>query len=112
VWIKKLIDLARRNNLLFFRDLHGGTLDLTEAPAGATHALLQSGREGAAGVPLNRLEHGVQQQVNAAAGLKESAVRAQMNLQERGLNTLFMGLGAWRRGSQTTMGVLRMLLSC
>jgi hypothetical protein len=30
--IKKLIDLSRRNNLLFYRDLQTGTLDLSEAP--------------------------------------------------------------------------------
>ena len=28
-WIKKLIDLSRRNNLLYFRPLKTGTLDLT-----------------------------------------------------------------------------------
>jgi hypothetical protein len=32
IWIKKLIDLSRRNNLLFYRDLQTGTLDLSEAP--------------------------------------------------------------------------------
>jgi hypothetical protein len=55
VWIKKLIDLSRRNNLLFYRDLQTGTLDLSAAPADAMHSLLQSGREGLGGVPLNKL---------------------------------------------------------
>ena len=48
VWIKKLIDLSRRNNLLFYRDLQTGTLDLSAASPDAIHALLQSGDEGAA----------------------------------------------------------------
>jgi hypothetical protein len=30
-WISRLIDLSRRNNLLYFRDLKTGTLDLTAA---------------------------------------------------------------------------------
>ena len=31
-WIRKLIDLSRRNNLLYFRPLKTGTLELTSAP--------------------------------------------------------------------------------
>ena len=30
-WIRKLIDLSRRNNLLYFRPLKTGTLELTSA---------------------------------------------------------------------------------
>ena len=30
-WIERLVDLSRRNNLLFFRHLKRGTLDLTNA---------------------------------------------------------------------------------
>jgi len=93
VWIRKLIDLSRRNNLLFYRDLQTGTLDLSAAPADAVHSLLQSGREGAGGVPLNRLLPSVPEQTSAAARLKEISARAQMNLEERGLDTLFLGLG-------------------
>jgi very-short-patch-repair endonuclease len=100
VWIKKLIDLSRRNNLLFYKDLQTGTLDLSAAPADAIHALLQSSREGAAGVTLNRLVPARLQQAQAAARLKEVATRAQMNLEERGLDTLFLGMGmaSWQPG--------------
>lgn len=93
VWIKKLIDLSRRNNLLFYRDLQTGTLDLSSAPDDAIHALLQSGRDGVSGVLLGKLVPTGQQQTSAAARLKEIAARAQMNLEERGLDTLFLGLG-------------------
>jgi hypothetical protein len=31
LWIKRLIDLSRRNNLLYFRDLKTGTLDISTA---------------------------------------------------------------------------------
>jgi hypothetical protein len=30
-WIRKLVDLSRRNNLLYYRPLKTGTLDLTSA---------------------------------------------------------------------------------
>lgn len=93
IWIKKLIDLSRRNNLLFYRGLQAGTLDLSEAPSEAIHSLLQSGREGAGGVTLNKCVPAAQQQAAAAARLKETASRAQLSLEERGLDTLFLGLG-------------------
>ena len=93
VWIKKLIDLSRRNNLLFYKDLQTGTLDLSGAPTEAIHSLLQSGQEGSGGVPLNKILPGAHQQASAAARLKEIASRAQMNVEERGLDTLFLGLG-------------------
>jgi AAA domain-containing protein len=40
-WIRKLIDLSRRNNLLFFRELKVGTLDLSGADPDVIRALLQ-----------------------------------------------------------------------
>ena len=39
-WIRKLIDVSRRNNLLYFRPLKTGTLDLTSAPSERLHDLL------------------------------------------------------------------------
>ena len=41
-WIRKLIDLSRRNNLPFFRELKVGTLDVSDADPEAMRALLQS----------------------------------------------------------------------
>jgi hypothetical protein len=40
VWIRKLIDLSRRNNLLYYRPLKTGTLDLSSAPAERIRDLL------------------------------------------------------------------------
>ena len=40
VWIRKLIDLSRRNNLLYYRPLKTGTLDLSSAPAERLRELL------------------------------------------------------------------------
>jgi len=40
VWIHKLIDLSRRNSLLYFRPLKTGTLDFSEAPSESLRELL------------------------------------------------------------------------
>lgn len=40
-WIRKLIDLSRRNNLLYFRPLKTGTLDLSNADQENMAAFLQ-----------------------------------------------------------------------
>ncbi len=40
VWIRKLIDLSRRNNLLYFRPLKTGTLELSPAASENLHDLL------------------------------------------------------------------------
>ena len=47
---------------------------------------------------MNKVLSAAQQQTAAAARLKEIAARAQINLEERGLDTLFLGLGiaTWR----------------
>jgi hypothetical protein len=39
-WIRKLIDLSRRNNLLYYRLLKTGTLDLTSAESSGMATLL------------------------------------------------------------------------
>jgi very-short-patch-repair endonuclease len=92
-WIKKLIDLSRRNNLLFYRALQTGTLDISDVSPAALSALLNSDPDSDGGVPLSRLVPEAPQQAAAAARLKEIAKRAQENLEERGLDTLFLGVG-------------------
>lgn len=39
-WISRLIDLSRRNNLLYYRDLKTGTLDLSKSDPKAIAALM------------------------------------------------------------------------
>ncbi len=91
-WIRKLVDLSRRNNLLYFRDLKVGTLDLTGAPPQAMQALLQSGGKAGGGVALADLLP-IERRTQAAAALAEIASRARSNFEERGLDTLFLALG-------------------
>ncbi len=86
-WIRRLYDLSRRNNLLYFRDLTRGTLELSESDANALDSLLAG-----ESVPLSRLVAG-EALASAAAGVQEIRRRAQANMEERGLSTLFLALG-------------------
>lgn len=95
-WISRLVDMSRRNNLLFYRDTKAGTLDLTGADAECVRRLLQSGRTDTDGVKLTDLVT-MDRKVQAPAALAEIARRAQINYEERGLDTLFlaMGMASW-----------------
>lgn len=86
-WIEKLIDTTRRNNLLFFRDLKTGSLDLGDLGSAGVRTLLQGD-----GVPLERLVAGPD--LKKASGiLRNIGRRALVNLEEKGLETLFMAVG-------------------
>jgi very-short-patch-repair endonuclease len=86
-WSRKLIDLSRRNNLLFFRNLKRGTLELTEAEPPALAALLRGEN-----VQVRRLLPR-EDVARLTANVAEIQKRALVNLEERGLDTLFVGLG-------------------
>jgi very-short-patch-repair endonuclease len=91
-WIRQLVDLSRRNNLLYFRDLKVGTLDVSDASPDVMQALLQSGRRGSEGVRLTDLVDPFRKS-QATAALTEIAAKARSNFEERGLDTLFLALG-------------------
>lgn len=86
-WIRRLIDLSRRNNLLYYRELKRGTLDFSDCNSKALKELL-SGKT----VPLIRLLPQVEE-VKAAAQVQGIRRRALANLEEKGLETLFLALG-------------------
>lgn len=86
-WTEKLIDTTRRNNLLYFRDLKTGTLDLTRARTEDAQQLLGGQR-----VPVTRLA-GSDDGVHIAANAREIGRRATANLEEKGLATLFVAIG-------------------
>src|SRR5262245_52864160 len=103
VWTRRLIDYSRANSLLFFRDLKVGTLDLSnEAEAvdrllagdALTLELLAS-----VGRPAESSEAVAPGQAEAAARRKvRSALvtlqrKALSNLEEKGLETLYLALG-------------------
>ena len=91
-WISRLIDLSRRNNLLYFRDLKTGTLDLTAASPDAMDDLF-----GGSLVPIERMLPSADG-IHLAALMKAILERAVVNREERGLETLFLarGMATWR----------------
>jgi len=91
-WIKRLIDLSRRNNLLFFRPLKRGTLDLSAADPTALQELFAGSAIG-----LERLlPEGDADRI--AAQVIEIHRRALANREERNLETLYLacGLVTWK----------------
>lgn len=87
-WIRKLIDLSRRNNLLYYRPLKTGTLDLSSADSTSMANLLSGGEP----VSIAKLvSNGKDDAVSNL--LREIARRAQANAEEKGLQTLFVALG-------------------
>lgn len=91
-WAAQLIDLGARNNLLRFRDLKMGTLDLTSAEAGALSLLLQ-GRA----VRLSQLFPDALRREDARRRVRAIHSKAKENFEERGLDTLHLacGLASW-----------------
>ncbi|HEX5031770.1 MAG TPA: DUF4011 domain-containing protein, partial [Candidatus Eisenbacteria bacterium] len=90
-WISRLIDLSRRNRLLFFRDLKTGTLDLTKAGASLAPVLIRSEAVRIADLlPEEEQQSGV-------ARLLEIHRKAMENLEEKGLDTMYlaMGMATW-----------------
>ena len=95
VWIKKLIDVSRRNNLLYYRTLKNGTLDLTSADEMALRGLMNG-----ESISLRKLiwEDSDVGDGNGDEGdimhkLQEIARRALSNKEEKGLQTMFIALG-------------------
>ncbi|MFL5963285.1 MAG: AAA domain-containing protein [Gaiellaceae bacterium] len=91
-WTAALIDLGGRNNLLRYRDLKAGTLDLTNASTIAVAAFLQ-------GKPIKTSSLFVDPEERArnARRLRTIANKAKENYEERGLDTLSLacGLATW-----------------
>jgi len=95
-WIKKLIDLSRRNNLLYYRSLKWGTLNLSLDDAERWAALLRGET-----VSLRSL---VEKISDEELILKAMAIwrRAQTNQEEKGLATMFVALAtaSWRASDE------------
>ena len=64
-WIGRPVDLSRRNNLLYFRDLKVGTLDLTATAPDVMRELLQSGGSNGGGFPQNPVARSLSDLVTA-----------------------------------------------
>jgi hypothetical protein len=90
-WIRKLIDLSRRNNLLYFRPLKTGTLEITSASSERLRDLLVGETVSAAKL-LPNLEDDLRAKI-----LRDISRRALENSEEKGLSTLFVtfGMATW-----------------
>ena len=90
-WIRKLIDLSRRNNLLYFRPLKTGTLELSSASSERLRDLLV-GESVSAAKLLPNLEDDLLANI-----LRDISRRALQNSEEKGLSTLFVtfGMATW-----------------
>jgi Protein of unknown function (DUF4011) len=90
-WIRKLIDLSRRNNLLYFRPLKTGTLELTSAPSERLHDLLMG-----QSVAVAKLAPDPEGEALPKI-LRDIFQRALANSEEKGLSTLFVtfGMATW-----------------
>lgn len=83
-WKNRLIDLSRRNNLLYYRALVNGTLELPFSPA-LSQFLLEGGS-----IALADLLPG---QDVKAGNIRAIARKGLENLEEKGLSTLYLALG-------------------
>lgn len=91
-WVARLIDVSRRNNLLYFRELKTGTLDLSIHESDIMTALLAGKPIIISGLVPNTDE------AKLTLRVREIQKRAMVNLEEKGLETLFlaMGMATWQ----------------
>jgi hypothetical protein len=88
VWTGQLVDLTGRNNLLYYRDLKVGTLDL----AGVAPELLFDVLGGKS-IALSRLFGEEGARTDAVRRARAVRNRAQEHFEERGLETLYRPVG-------------------
>lgn len=87
-WIHQLIDVGGRNNLLHYRDLKLGTLDLSKADPRALSNLLQSRP-----VRLGALFPDPDERGDAVRRARAIHKKSLENFEEKGLETLYVGCG-------------------
>ena len=95
-WTAALIDLGGRNNLLHYRDLKAGTLDLSSAAPGVVATLLQG-----KAIKTSTLFNDPDERERSVRRLRTISSKAKENFEERGLETLSLGCGlaSWNNES-------------
>ena len=83
-WIDRLIDLSRRNNLLYYKPVPSGTIDIADGSP-----LLEDLLAGDS-VPAQKLLPDSQDRPSRIVNIARKALE---NLEEKGLQTLYLGLG-------------------
>jgi len=87
-WKNALVDLGGRNNLLHYRDLKRGTLDLTAADRDAVGGLLRG-----KATRVSALFGDPEQRDQVLRRVRTIHNKAKENFEERGLETLSIGCG-------------------
>jgi Protein of unknown function (DUF4011) len=107
VWTGQLVDLTARNNLLFYRDLRVGTLDL----GGVAPDLLTSLLVGRT-IAVSRMFPDPDARSNAVRRARAVHNRAEEHFEERGLETLFLacGMATWTNPRGTALPAAPVLL--
>jgi very-short-patch-repair endonuclease len=97
-WKTALVDLGGRNNLLHYRDLKRGTLDLTVADSGAVSDLLLG-----KSVRVSALFADPEERDQVLRRVRVIHNKAKENFEERGLQTLSIGCGlaSWENKRRT-----------
>jgi very-short-patch-repair endonuclease len=92
-WVDQLTDLSARNNLLYYKDLRRGTLDLGNANSGPRERLL-----GGRPVRCSQLFPDPAQRDDAVARLKEIYRKIRELDEERGISAGYVaaGMASWR----------------
>jgi hypothetical protein len=105
-WSGQLVDYGGRNQLLYYRDLKVGTLDLADADPVAVDALMD-GRT----IPLSRL-FGVDLLADRLKRARAIRNKSRESLEERGIVTCFLGVGmaTWTNTAGTATPAAPILL--
>ena len=101
-WKRQLLDVTGRNRLLNYRDLKSGTIDLTPAPDSGMDARVLDALLAGKQIRMTALfpVRGGDEDAQKDARKRFSAIhkQARENLEEKGLDTLFLavGLATWK----------------
>lgn len=102
-WVGQLIDLSARNQLLYYRTLKRGTLELTDADPDPLEVLL-AGRKVRLSLLFHPSESDPGRTEQAARRARTIHDKALEHFEERGIDTLFLAWGMATWTTKTTSG--------
>lgn len=91
-WMKQLIDLTGRNQLLYYKSLKRGTLELTDATPEPLAEVL-SGRQVRLSHLVRPTDEDPERQIDAVRRARTIHGKALTYFEERGIDTLFLAVG-------------------
>lgn len=103
-WVRQLIDLTGRNQLLYYRTLKRGTIDLQRADPSALDKLI-SGSTVALSALFPNTDSDPDRLTDALRRARVIHAKAREHFEERGISTLFLTLGMARWATSSTSSV-------